>query len=166
EVLRALADKLPDVLPQALEAAQAIQDEYSRAEALRALADKLPDVLPKALEAVQAIQDEYYRAEALRALADKLPDVLLPQALEAAQAIQSESSRAQVLSALAFGLSQMPPSQLFPVWQHTLHQLSLRTRPNLLREIKALFPVIFALGGEAATAEIARAIVDVGRWWK
>ncbi|MFN6485299.1 hypothetical protein [Nostoc sp. DedQUE02] len=167
QALRALTDKLPDVLPQALEAALAIQDERSRAEALSALADKLPDVLlPQALEAALAIQDERFRAQALSALADKLPDVLLPQALEAALAIQSERFRAQALSALASGLSQMPNAKLFPLWQNTLHELSVRTRPNLLQDIKALFPVIFALGGEAATAEVARAIVDVARWWK
>ncbi|MBN3952082.1 MAG: hypothetical protein HWQ38_38670 [Nostoc sp. NMS7] len=56
--------------------------------------------------------------------------------------------------------------ELFPLWQDTLHELSLRTRPNLLGDIEALILVIFALSGEAATAEIARAIVDVARWWK
>jgi hypothetical protein len=35
-----------------------------------------------------------------------------------------------------------------------------------MSNIWALFPVIFALGGEAATAEVARAIVDVARWWR
>ncbi|MEA5602446.1 hypothetical protein, partial [Nostoc sp. UHCC 0252] len=94
-----------------------------------------------------------------------LPDVL-PQALEAALAIRSEEYRAETLSALAPGLSQMPNAKLFPLWQDTLHELSIRTRPNLLQDIKVLFPVIFALGGEAATAEVARAIVDVARWWK
>ncbi|MBD2519763.1 hypothetical protein H6G93_33375, partial [Nostoc sp. FACHB-973] len=103
--------------------------------------------------------------KALSALADKLPEVL-PEALAAARAIQSESSRADALSALADSLSQMPTAELFSLWQDTLHELSLRTRSNLLQDIKALFPVIFALGGEAATVEIARAIVDVGRWWK
>ena len=165
--LSALADKLPvELLPQALEAALAIQDQRSRALALSALADKLPgELLPQALEAALAIQDEESRAYALSALADKLPDVL-PQALEAALAIQDEWSRAYALSALASGLSQMPNAKLFPLWQDTLHELSIRTRPNLLQDIKALFPVIFALGGEAATAKVARAIVDMGRWWK
>ncbi|MHC5743783.1 MAG: hypothetical protein ACYTXT_18035, partial [Nostoc sp.] len=74
--------------------------------------------------------------------------------------------RAEALSALADSLSQMPSAELFSLWQDTLHELSLRTRPNLLRDIKALFPVIFVLSGEAATAELARAIVDVGRWWR
>ncbi|MBD2441059.1 NB-ARC domain-containing protein [Nostoc sp. FACHB-110] len=164
--LSALADKLPEVLKDALAAARAIQDERYRAYVLRALADKLPEVLKDALAAARAIQDESSRAYVLRALADKLPPELLKDALAAARAIQSESSRASALSALADKLPQMPPAELFPLWQETLHYLSLRTRPKLISDIKTLFPVIFALGGEAATAEVARAIVDVARWWR
>ncbi|WGV27274.1 NB-ARC domain-containing protein [Halotia branconii] len=164
--LNALADKLPEVLPEALAAARTIQYELHRVYALNALAtDILPEVLPEALTAARAIQDEKYRASALSALADKLPEVL-PEALTAARAIQDESHRADALGALASGLSKMPNTKLFPVWQDTLDELSLRTRPNLLADIKALFPVIFALGGEVATAEVAHAIIDVGRWWK
>ncbi|WP_341530466.1 hypothetical protein WKK05_14970 [Nostoc sp. UHCC 0302] len=84
----------------------------------------------------------------------------------AARAIQYEPIRANALSALASGLLQMPLAKLFPLWQDTLDELSFRTRPNFLQDIKALFPVIFALGGEVATAELARAIADVARWWK
>ncbi|MDZ8261100.1 NB-ARC domain-containing protein [Nostoc sp. ChiQUE01b] len=167
DALSTLAEKLPDILPEALAAARGIQDEYSRANALSALADKLPPkLLSEALAAARGIQDEYSRANALSALADKLPPELLPEALAAARAIQDEDYRANVLSALASGLSQMPTAELFSLWQDTPHELSLRTRSNLLQDIKALFPVIFALGGKAATVEIARAIVDVGRWWK
>ncbi|MEH2453010.1 NB-ARC domain-containing protein [Nostoc sp.] len=165
--LSALAQNLPDILPEALAAARAIQDEYFRAIALSALAENLPpELLPEALAAARAIQSESSRAIALSALAENLPPELLPEALAAARAIQDEDNRANALSALADSLSQMPSTELFPLWQDTLHELSLRTRSNLLEDIKALFSVIFALGGEAATAEIARAIVDVGRWWK
>ncbi|BAY29523.1 regulatory protein [Nostoc carneum NIES-2107] len=163
--LSALADKLPELLREALAAARVIQDEYYRADALSALASKLPEVLPEALSATRAIQNEYYRAYALSALAGKLPEVL-PEALSATRAIQNEYYRAYALSALASGLSKMPNAKLFPLWQDTLDELYVQTRPNLLQDIKALFPVIFALGGEAATAEVARAIIDVGRWWK
>ncbi|MEH2181249.1 NB-ARC domain-containing protein [Nostoc sp.] len=99
-------------------------------------------------------------------LPPNLQELALQKALAAATAIQDEWSRAYALSALAFGFSQMPAAELFPPWQDTLHKLSLHTRSDLLQDIKALFPVIFALGGETATAEIARAIVDVARWWK
>ncbi|MGF1964497.1 MAG: hypothetical protein RMX99_034010, partial [Aulosira sp. DedVER01a] len=132
----------------------------------RTLVEKLPpELLSEALTAARSIQDESYRAPALSALAQKLPEVL-PEALITAHSIQNEYYRADALRALAEKLPQMPSAKLFPLWRDTLHQLSLRTRPNLLSDIQALFPVIFALGGEVATAEVARAIVDVARWWK
>lgn len=104
--------------------------------------------------------------ELVNYLPPNLQDLALQKALEAARAIQDEYYRADALSTLASGLSQIPSAKLFPLWQDTLDELSLRTRPNLLLDIKVLFPVIFALGGKAATAELARAIVDVARWWK
>lgn len=165
--LNTLADKLPlELLPEALAVARTIQDEQYRASALCALADKLPQILSEALVAARAIHNQEYRTNALSALADKLPPELLPEALVAAGTIHYQRYRSIALSALASGLSQMPNVELFPLWQDTLHELSLRTRPNLLGDIEALILVIFALSGEAATVEIARAIVDVARWWK
>ncbi|MEH2231043.1 MAG: NB-ARC domain-containing protein, partial [Nostoc sp.] len=111
DALSALAEKLPDILPEALAAARAIQDEYFRANALSALAEKLPDILPEALAAARAIQHEYFRAHVLSALAEKLPDIL-PEALAAARAIQNESSRAHALSALAEKLPDILPEAL------------------------------------------------------
>lgn len=40
-----------------------------------------------------------------------------------------------------------------------------RTRPDLLSDLRALAPLIHALGGESAAAETFRAIQDVARWW-
>ncbi|MDF5739184.1 MULTISPECIES: NB-ARC domain-containing protein [unclassified Nostoc] len=164
--LRALAEKMPELLPEALRAARAISNEQDRATALRALAEKMPELLPEALIAARTISNKQDRANPLKALVNKSQQEIIPEALVVVLAIQNEKSRAIKLSVLASGLSQMPYTTLFPFWQDTLHKLSLRTRPNLLQDIKALFPVIFALGGEAATAEIARAIVDVARWWR
>lgn len=42
EALSRLADKLPELLPQALAAARSLQDERARVKALSHLADKLP----------------------------------------------------------------------------------------------------------------------------
>ncbi|MEH2238265.1 NB-ARC domain-containing protein, partial [Nostoc sp.] len=112
DALSALAEKLPEVLPEALAAATAIQDKYYRANALSALAEKLPpELLPEALAAARAIQDENYRANALSALAEKLPEVL-PEALAAARAIQDENYRANALSALAEKLPEVLPEAL------------------------------------------------------
>jgi hypothetical protein len=128
------------------------------------LADKFPELLPEALATVREIPYEQYRAPVLRVLANKFPK-LLPEALATAQNIQYEQYRAPVLGALADKLTQMPKTQLYPLWQKTLHTLSLRTRRDLLSDITALTPVIFYLGGQEAIKNTAIAIQEVSRWW-
>ena len=112
QALSKLAPHLPrELLPQALEAARAIGDEYDLAQALSDLAPHLPQqLLPQAFEAARAIRNEEYLAQALSKLAPHLPQQLLPHALEAARAIRNEYYRAQVLSNLAPHL----PQQLLP----------------------------------------------------
>jgi hypothetical protein len=164
--LIALADKLPpELLSEALATAKLIQYEHNRAKVLSALADKLPELLSEALAATKQIHSESDLAQALSALTDKLPPELLSEALAAAKLIQDEFSRAKALSALAKPLSEMPTNLLFPVWKQTLHELSFRTRQNLLTDIKELVPVIEALGGQAAIASVGYAIQKVTRWW-
>jgi formylglycine-generating enzyme required for sulfatase activity len=90
---------------EALRAAQAIQDEYNRAEALREVATQFPEGYLEALRAAQAIQDEYNRAKSLSALEAQFPGLYL-EALRAAQAIQDESERDQILSVLGANLPQ------------------------------------------------------------
>ena len=73
--------------------------------------------------------------------------------------------RAKVFSALADKLTQMPKTELYPLWQDTLHALSLRARRHLLPDIKELTPVIFYLGGQEAIKNTAIAIQEISRWW-
>jgi hypothetical protein len=69
ESLAALADQLsssepskPQVLQSALQAALAIEDEYSHFQSMTVLADKLtPELLPKVLDAALVIENESYR---------------------------------------------------------------------------------------------------------
>ena len=73
--------------------------------------------------------------------------------------------RDRAIIALANKLTQMPKTELYPLWQDTLHTLSLRTRPDLLSDIKELTPVIFYLGGQEAIKNTAIAIQEISRWW-
>ena len=157
-------------LSQALEAARAIGDEGSRAEALAALAPHLtPPLLGPALEAARAIGAVGSRAEALAALAPHLTpperDQALSQALEAARAIGDEESRARALAALAPHLVKLSPGTLYPLWNATLQLAATRTRRDLLSDLRALVPILATLGGAEAVAETFCAIQDVGRWW-
>ncbi|BAY47895.1 hypothetical protein SAMD00079811_55140 [Scytonema sp. HK-05] len=74
--LSRLADKLPELLSEALAAARQIQDESYRAKALSSLADKLPpELLSEAVAAAREIQSESSCADALSSLADKLSQI-------------------------------------------------------------------------------------------
>ncbi|MBD2206715.1 hypothetical protein H6G33_22055 [Calothrix sp. FACHB-1219] len=165
EVLATLVKKLPpELLPQALTAARAIEYESDRAPVMIALAEQLPELLPEAITTTREIHNERDRVNILSILIKQLPAELLPEAITASKAIENVQYRVSIL--IALGLSPIPATELFPLWRDTLHDLSLHTRPILLPSIKELFPVICALGGDIATLEAARAIADVGRWWR
>ncbi|WP_268768195.1 NB-ARC domain-containing protein [Mastigocoleus testarum] len=171
ELLIALLHKKVWTPEQALGNALQSSNPKQKAHLLTGLANHLPATLKKlalseALAAAREIQSDYYRAYALSSLADKLPSELLPEALAAAREIQDDYYRAYALSSLAEKISQMQKPQLFDLWRENFHILSRRTRPNLLSDIEALTPVIFALGGAEAIKDTACAIQYVSRWWK
>ncbi len=120
---------------EALEAARAIGDEWSRSQALAALA---PHLAP--------------RRRSARRWRRRGPS-------------GTSESRSEVLAALAPRLAELPPATLSPLWSRTIRLSATRTREGLLGDLCALVPVLAALGGAEATAETFRAIQDVGRWW-
>jgi hypothetical protein len=96
------------VLQDALEAARAIDDEWSRAKVLAGLIPRLGELGDEkaALEAARAIGDEGRRAEALAGLIPRLGELGDEKAaLEAACAIGDERWRAEALAGLAPHLS-------------------------------------------------------------
>ena len=104
------------LLPQALDAAQAIGSEQYRAEALIGLVPHLPvGLLPQALAAAQDIEDEGNRADALTGLAPHLPELskgqACQQALAAAQNIRDEWHRARALIGLVPHLPELSKGQ-------------------------------------------------------
>ena len=72
-----------------------------------------------------------------------------------------------MLAALAPHLVNLSPGTLYPLWYATLQLAATRTRKDLLIDLRALVPVLAALGGAeaVAVAETFRAIQDVGQWW-
>ncbi|MFN5971600.1 MAG: NB-ARC domain-containing protein [Microcystis sp.] len=100
----------PTLLPEALEIARGIGNEYSRARALTGLAPHLPEsLLPEALEIARGIGYGDSLARALIGLAPYLPEVL-PEALEVARGIGDKYNRARALTGLAPHL----PESLLP----------------------------------------------------
>jgi hypothetical protein len=160
----------PKLLTKALATAREIGDAKHRANALAALAPRLPpELLGQTLAAARKIVYAEHRAKALAALVPHLPPEqqlpVLTKALATVRENGDEDDRANALAALAPRLAELPRSALYPLWDETLPLLARRTRRDLLADLRALVPVIHALGGEAAIAETARAIQDVARWW-
>jgi len=105
--------------------------------------------LREALAAAREIEGKWSRAEALAGLAPHLPEALLREAL----------------AGLAPHLAALFRSGLYLLWQEMLPLLARRTRRDLLADLRALSPVVAALGGAEAVEETFLAIQDVGRWW-
>ncbi len=172
KALRELAPHLPEelrkqALREALAAARKVRYADDRAEALAGLAPRLAELghPEEALAAAREIGNAKHRARALAGLAPHLPEALLAEALAAAREIEREDRRAEALAGLAPHLARLPREQLSPLWRETLHILAARTRQDLLADLRALGPVVAALGGAEAVAGTFRAIQDVGRWW-
>jgi hypothetical protein len=89
EVLIALAQVDATYFPEALAAAQSIQDEFTRAEVLRALAQVDATCFPEALAAAQSIQDEFTRVKVLSLLA-QVNGADFVALLKAAQSLQDD----------------------------------------------------------------------------
>lgn len=140
-----MATRLPEVVSEALEAAQAIKDERSRAGRLRTLAQHLPEEhLMQVLEATQTINAEWERGDILSDLKQRFPEEQLVQVLEAARTISDEWPHANVLSALAKRLPEVTLEALQAVW--TIQEASLRarllsalTQPMLNRSIEECY---------------------------
>jgi hypothetical protein len=91
-------------------------------------------------------------------------DRALAEALEAVRAIGDEG-RSHALAALASRLAALPQETLYPLWTTTLNLGATRSGTDVLADLRALVPVLAALGGVEALAESYLASQDVGRWW-
>jgi hypothetical protein len=152
---------------QALTIACQAWPESSRAEALAKLAPHLPEpLLHQALASARQIVSQYDHADALAGLVPRLAELgHIALSLEVTGQIEIKWNRAEALAGLAPHLAALPCSTLYSLWRKTLPVLSTRTRRDLLSDLRALTPLIFALGGETAITETFRAIQDVDRWW-
>ena len=163
ELLTALGNKWPTVLPLALGTAHRIQDEISCARVLTALGDKdalllalknplrildnssrykallgivsklTLDLLPEALEAIQAIKYEDHRSEALTEIIPRLTSELIPKALKIAVTITDEGYRSDVLLKIANKL----PEALSETLEFALN---LQDKKHLTKALVMLIP--------------------------
>jgi hypothetical protein len=157
-------------LQQALASALRVSPPTQLAEALDAVAAQLPaPLLPAACGAAANLADPAVRAHALTALAPHMPPAetisCLQVALEAVLLLEEKAGRADLLARLASLAARLPAVDLHPLWARALTALSVRSRSEALADLRALLPVLLALGGARAAAEVYQAIEEVGRWW-
>ena len=152
------------LLQEALAAARAIESELYRAPALVGLAPYLSgSLLQEALAAARAVKEMKSKAY----LWPEAPQRSEPlrEALAKALALEEEWRRTYALTDLVSDIEHLPATTLYPFWCETLRILASRTRHDFLSLIKALFPVITALGGQEALVATAQAIIEVGKWF-
>ena len=82
-----------------------------------------------------------------------------------AGAIEDCKKRAEALVELVPCLIELSPAMLCPLWREALHTLANRTRGDLLSDIRALAPVLAALGGQEVIEQTFYAIRRTGRWF-
>jgi|694.fasta_scaffold01205_27 serine/threonine-protein kinase len=135
--LAILATLLPEVVPEALQAALNITNESTLLRALTSLVEKLPvELLPQALQASLTIDDAFSRTRALIALVDKLPEAA-PQALEAILSIESEDSRACALREL---VPHLPVNFLPYALEVVMAIQQENVRNDLLKDLRSFLP--------------------------
>jgi hypothetical protein len=156
---------------EAIEHVQEIESMYWRARALMDMAPYLADpvkssVVREALEVAQRVVPKCSGRRLLADLAPKGVELGCPEVvLVVVQEIKDAELRAETLTAMVPQLTKLSHDKLYCLWQEALLVLASRTRGSLLSDLQALAPIILALGGKEAVAEISCAIQDVGRWW-
>ena len=154
KALAAIAPQLPttepQLLAQALSAAQSIQNEAYRAPVLAAIAPQLPEterlqVWQQVLSTVLAIQDKFDRARDLAAIASQLPETerlqVWQQALSDAHDIQNEYARATALAEIAPQLPETEPQLLQQALSAALDMKSEYARAKALAAIAPQLPI-------------------------
>jgi hypothetical protein len=168
--LGTLAPQLsPPLLAEALTAACTIENREYRRQALVSLT---PYLLEKESRSVCAgiLSDANEMApgelsKVLAALAPQLPTELLAESLKIACSLSGDA-REDALAALVQRMAGVPRSELSNLW--TIPVFAAGKRSTVLIELRRFTPILAALAGENAAAElreVARAITDVTRWW-
>lgn len=70
-----------------------------------------------------------------------------------------------ILRTIAPHLPDLPPAGAREAWSGFLEKVSDRSREAVLADLRAVVPLLAAVGGQDAVEEVFEAIQDIGRWW-
>jgi hypothetical protein len=82
-----------------------------------------------------------------------------------ASEIEDLDARFAPLSALASQLTKLPPTSVHELWSQALHRSAVRSRANLLSDLRAFLPFIDILGGRDIAHEVILSIYDAEQCW-
>ncbi|NJN67031.1 MAG: hypothetical protein HC884_10140 [Chloroflexaceae bacterium] len=177
------------LLAEALEEARSLERREWRTTALMGLLPYLSPPVQREVvqEPLEVTRGTWNLSDRARSLARMIPWVeereqpaLFAEALAAAQRIDDRSERFSALRLVAeiHGDPQLQlqlrlqPSEegatetdWYRCWCRALRVLSTRTRRELLSDLNAIAPALKDLAGDETLAEIAQAVIDVGRWF-
>ncbi|MFG6097076.1 NB-ARC domain-containing protein [Leptothoe sp. ISB3NOV94-8A] len=164
KALGGLAQRLPELWPEALATTRTIDSESSQSSVLQELIKYMPsELLSDVLQIVRNINHEESRAFAISYSAKYLSETLLAQALEMMWQIQDPYFRSQALQGLLPQLMKM--SITFTDWAAMLEVLAYQNRKDLLEELPDIHPIILELGDEQAFSDILQAVREVCAQW-
>ncbi|MGJ4897479.1 hypothetical protein ACQR2B_17475 [Bradyrhizobium oligotrophicum] len=150
----------------AMTAARAIAMFNSAPEHFSSLVPLLPAekrvvVVKEALAAVgKGVRG--HQANAMRAIAPHLPPTLVENALSVLDEFFDSDERG---IAMAWLLPHLPEPLQIEALSSFISQASQMTRPQLLRALKPVCPLIAQIGGRESLLEVRRAICDVRDWF-
>jgi hypothetical protein len=174
--LTRIAFSLPESLVrQALELAQSLPAQeagHKRTQAIAVLSFRLAK-FGHAKEALAILREfipgSMWYAIALSAMTDLVSEQerneLTMESLSVARSLTDSDERTKCLDATISQWFKLPAVTRYSLWKDWLHDLTARTRANLLADISSLMPVVAVYGLESALYEVGSAICDVGRWW-
>ena len=121
------------------------------------------------LDVARRIDDPDDRSLALAALAvtvapERQP-AIIEESLEAAIAANTDLHHDETLAPIADYLAQLPQANAVAIWQNIIATLQRLPRPTLVTKLRALAPVLEAVGDKRMIRETGDALSDVARWF-
>lgn len=118
-----------------------------------------------ALDRIGQLTAAANRVAALQALARHARPALAPQLWESLRRVHHADRYPAVLVPLAGRIAALPAPDAHKIWAEVIRALASGQRSVLLDGIRALVPVITAIGEQRELVDTAVALDQVGTWW-
>ncbi|HUT03273.1 MAG TPA: hypothetical protein VM163_05220, partial [bacterium] len=151
--------------------ARRIADDVNRAETLAELALKLPEqqgveVLRESVGIAITACKHGEAKRALRFLRTRIPGPMKARiATKVFRGLSASVSNDLMKEWVLYMRDIIRSKEARILWRKTLRLMAQQQRRDLIMQLADLAPALGSVGGQRAAAQIAQAIMDVGRWW-